>query len=308
MPPCDWPTVPCSDAPPTDVTEGGLDEPLADGSTRREQLTNFAVELLWRWTGRYFGTCPVEVRPCREDCARPSSWRALRLPSMYGTAHEWVTGGWCGSCGPRGCACTRVPALELPGPVAAIVEVWDDGTQLDPATYRLEGDRLLRIDGGTWPACQDMLVGPEEAGALAVRYDRGVAVPSGGQVAAGVLACNLWKGAIGQPCDLPERVQTITRQGVTMALLDAFDDLAQGRTGIWAVDSWVASITQPPPRAVVWSPDLKRTGRRVPVQPYDDTIVPFTTPTPGHGHPIPTAGSADVPPTPLGRTREDPHG
>jgi hypothetical protein len=45
-------------------------------------------------------------------------------------------------------------------------------------------------------------------------------------------------------------------------MLDAFDDIEKGHTGIWIIDSWVTSITQPPARSVVLSPDVPRSYRR----------------------------------------------
>jgi hypothetical protein len=41
---------------------------------------------------------------------------------------------------------------------------------------------------------------------------------------------------------LPERVQTITRQGVTVGFLDPQDFLEKGRTGITMIDLWLRSV------------------------------------------------------------------
>lgn len=97
-----------------------------------------------------------------------------------------------------------------------------------------------------------------------VTYMRGIDVPMGGQVAAGRLACELAKAACGDnTCALPKRVQTITRQGVTVGLLDSFDDVDKGRTGIWLIDSWVASMNIPQSRAGrVLSPDRRSSSRQ----------------------------------------------
>ena len=57
-------------------------------------------------------------------------------------------------------------------------------------------------------------------------------------------------------CELPQRVQSVTRQGVSVTVLDQFEDLDEGRTGIWLIDSWVASVTRPPSGGSVLSPDL----------------------------------------------------
>ena len=91
----------------------------------------------------------------------------------------------------------------------------------------------------------------------------GTPVPAGGQVAAGLLSLEMAKAlAHDSSCKLPQRWQSITRQGVTITAQDLFEDLNEGRTGLWLVDSWVASVTQP--KRVggrVFSPDIPRTGR-----------------------------------------------
>jgi hypothetical protein len=80
-------------------------------------------------------------------------------------------------------------------------------------------------------------------GTWSIEYIAGIPVPKGGQVAAGILAVELGKAALkDSTCALPSRVQTITRQGVTMAILDTFEDLAKGRTGIPRIDMWIQSV------------------------------------------------------------------
>src|SRR3546814_20637846 len=62
-------------------------------------------------------------------------------------------------------------------------------------------------------------------------------------------ACN------DKSCGLPRRVQSVTRQGVTVAVLDAFDNIDEGHTGIWLIDSWVASVVRRPRKMRVLHPD-----------------------------------------------------
>jgi len=140
-----------------------------------------------------------------------------------------------------------------------------DGAILDPKAYRVDNYSLLvRTDGGAWPACQDMAAAPTAENTFQISYLYGMPVPIGGQIAAGVLACELAKGATGdRSCMLPQRVQTIARQGVTVTMLDTFDDVAKGRTGIWLVDSWVSSVTRPPRGGRVFSVDIPNPRNRV---------------------------------------------
>ena len=75
-------------------------------------------------------------------------------------------------------------------------------------------------------------------------------------VAAGVLALELAKAAcMDRDCALPARLQTVTRQGVTVQVQDDFDEMQEGRTGIWLVDSWVTSIRKPRQLARAYNPD-----------------------------------------------------
>lgn len=251
--PCQWPLLGACDE---------LDEVAAQdygGPEIRDALVLQATSHLWRWTGRVFGLCPVTVRPRRVDC--PGSTYAGTHPG--GWMPVLVGGVWrnlsCGSCaGTCGCDDENT-AIRLPGPVHTVDQVTIDGVVLVDTAYRVDDHgTLVRHDGGVWPACQDLTLPAGEVGTWTVSFTWGVPVPADGQLAAGKLACELAKAYLGSgDCQLPERVQTITRQGVTVGFLDPFEDLTEGRTGIWAVDAWVASITGPPRRAQVYSPDRR---------------------------------------------------
>jgi hypothetical protein len=79
-------------------------------------------------------------------------------------------------------------------------------------------------------------------------------VPAAGQAAHGVLACEMARAMCGHPCGLPRRISSLTREGITVAVLDGFAELDQLRTGIWLVDSFIASTRDRV--AAVWSPDV----------------------------------------------------
>lgn len=257
---CAWPVsyAACNDCP---------DAVMGDDADVWEAM---ASDLLGRWTGGVFGLCPVTVRPCRGECMDRRSTYWGRGPFPWGSGRGWtpylIDGKWynayCGGCGQAaGCGCQRGPSVSLPGPIVGPVSVKIDGETLDDSAYRVEGRFLIRTDGEEWPRCQDMDADDDAVGTWSVTYTRGIEVPVGGQVAAGLLACELAKAACGDPsCGLPQRIQSVTRQGVTVAVLDSFDDIESGRTGIWLIDSWVASITKPRRRGRVMSPDY-RMGR-----------------------------------------------
>ena len=177
----------------------------------------------------------------------------------------------CGSCGAVGaCGCSSVKSIRLRGPVVDVTAVTIDGMDFPEAgNWSFDNDRLLRTDGSAWPTMQDLELPDTEPNTWSVTYDIGRPVPVGGQIAAGVLALELAKGLCGDSsCQLPRRVTSITRQGMSMAVLDGFDDLDKGRTGIYLVDSWVSSIVNPPMPSTVLSPDLPPSNlRRPPVIP-----------------------------------------
>lgn len=270
--PCDW----SIDYACTTLPSGWVEEATDEDPKPPEQVTfeSMATEYLWRWTGQQFGLCEVAVRPCRQDCYDGQSTFHGSGPGRSGGS-PWrpvlLAGQWynitCGSCGDS-CGCSgRASSIRLPGPVHEVTLVVLDGTVVDPGDYWLEGNRLIRMGGEAWPTCQDISAPVTDPGTWEITYLRGLPVPAGGQIAAGVLATELFKAACGdKSCGLPQRVQSITRQGVTVAVLDAFDDIDTGHTGIWLIDSWVASVMKSPRQAVVFSPDVTPLGRirRVP--------------------------------------------
>jgi hypothetical protein len=260
--PCTWPIsyVGCATCTPF------VGMAPADQTAFEEMATSF----LWRWTLRQFGVCSTVIRPCRNDC---TSWSTFwgKGPYPWGSAAgSWpvlVAGKWynvrdctCGS----SCSCKVPNSVRLPGPVSAVTQVMIDGAVVSPSAYRVDDDLLIRTDGQDWPRRQDLSLPETEAGTWQISYDRGLAVPTGGQIAAGRLACELAKAACQDgSCQLPQRLQTITRQGVTMAMLDNFTGIDKGYTGIWLIDSWVTSITQPPRGGRVFSVDVPRSKGRV---------------------------------------------
>lgn len=259
---CTWPVsyASCGTCVPLD----GMEE------AEKAAFEQMATEYLWNWTGRSIGTCPAVVRPCGSRCSDYVSTFEGRGP--YGHVGTWspvlVGGSWynirCGSCG-YDCRCDGGAAsLMLPGPIASVEQVTIDGVVLAPENYRVDNHRfLVRTDGERWPVCQDMSMPVTEPDTFEVQYSQGSAVPIGGMLAAGVLACELAKAACRDgSCQLPQRIQSITRQGVTVAVLDSFDDIDTGHTGIWVIDSWVASVTKPRRRGRVYSPDIPRPAMR----------------------------------------------
>ncbi|MBO0819321.1 MAG: hypothetical protein J2P26_00570 [Nocardiopsaceae bacterium] len=168
-------------------------------------------------------------------------------------------GRGCGCPGP--CSCRPDCAVELPGPVIDILEVRVGGAPVATTAYRVMGNLLMRVDGGCWPDCQDLAAPASAPGSFQVTYRRGEPVPYGGQVAAAALANEIWKACTGSgKCRLPDRVQQLTREGVSMTMIDDMEWLNAGRTGLAEVDSWLAAVNPAglKSRPQVWTPDLPR--------------------------------------------------
>lgn len=223
-----------------------------------------ATRVIWAASGRQFGLCTVTVRPCWQrqlpvyqtfpvGTYGEGYWSLVGLP---GNSVQVFPGTMC-ACSP-GCACSP-PQMALPGPVASVSEVAINGVVLGAGAYRVDhGTYLVRQDGQAWPMTQDLSAVDGSANTWHVTYQQGVAVPAELQDAAGLYACEIGRARAGGTCQLPNRVQQITRAGVTIDYVNTDDYLANGRTGYDQVDMILHSynpygLTQ---RPRVLSPDL----------------------------------------------------
>jgi hypothetical protein len=220
-----------------------------------EQIKRMALYYLWVATGRQFGLCEVTYRPCRKDCRNLTGHYPLPYPSIpYKLNGSWFNLS-CGKC-PGACGCDFVSEVFLQH-TYAVLNIREDGIDIDPlgtvAVYDYE--RIIRVDGAEWPSCQN-LSSEDGPGTWSITVLQGKQWPDGLGLIAGILACELAKACTGDSgCRLPQRVQTITRQNVTVGFQDRFEGLAQMHTGLWEVDSFIeatrwtgftsASITSP---------------------------------------------------------------
>lgn len=233
--PCDlWDlSLPCLDD--AGILSGGCDsgEPVDAAIVTSASLS--ASEMLWALTGRQFGTCTATVRPCRQGCLPCDlPWPATGpWPALIGGRWFNVACGCSDRCSCKGSALAQV---RLPNPVCEITEVMVDGVVLDPSSYLvLDYNTLVRTDG-SWPLCNDMTLPDTEEGTWSVTLTWGVAVPQLVLDAAAEIACEFIKARTGQPCKLPQRVTTLSRQGVTMSFADPQDFFKDGRTGFYLAD------------------------------------------------------------------------
>lgn len=240
---------PCKGAP-----GGDLDDALAAASA-----------WLWRITGKVYGICPVTVLPlghatCYPACSGYETWG--------GTWYFDRTGNcWFGGTG-RVARGEGVPEVRLGfANVQTVTQVVVAGTILDPGAYRVDDGRwLVRLDGGLWPLDNDPRLSPP---AFQVTLTHGLPIPPDGGRAAAVLACEILLAATNDSaCRLPKRVSSITRQGVSMVVLDPLTLLDDGKFGIPEVDYFVQSVNPHGlrQRAKVLSPDVPRSVR-IPTSP-----------------------------------------
>ena len=142
-----------------------------------------------------------------------------------------------------------------------------DGNIIDPSQYYLvEHSTLLATPGATWTPSN-----------VEVTYTYGTPPPTAGKNAARMLAIELVKLYEGDDtCALPQRVTSISRQGISYTVLDNQDFIDDLRTGLYSVDLFLKT-TNPDKaraRARVFSPDVPK-ARRITPKPFLFTETAF---------------------------------
>lgn len=227
-----------------------------------QDLLMRASEILWALSGRrWYGEGCTETAVLRSFPPHPGT-SAWPYHSSWGSCGCWEFSTWLdGRPFPSWPAWWRdrdhfVPfALKLPrSPVASIVSVTVDGNPF--TAYRLlRSGWIERTDGQAWRMCDD---------STTIVYTFGEAPPAGGRDSALELGIELAKDRLGlDNCRLPTRTTQVTRQGVTMTVVDPQEFLDKGRTGLPGVDLWLSAVNPgaTPQAATVWSPDLPTTLR-----------------------------------------------
>lgn len=219
---------------------------FCDVSTESATITGravkFATDILWAMSGQRFGTCSVKLRPCRRTC-RPTSfpggvwepWPGVGFGPLYGVGSGGgygVIDAGCAGCG-GGCSCATLSEILLPAPVNSISEVRTDGLVLSGSAYRVDDNRaLIRLDGKTWPACQNLLLDDSQPGTMSVTALYGEDPPASAADAVGELACEYIRAMHGEECQLPRNVTNLARQGVTITMPDLTAVIKEGRLGL----------------------------------------------------------------------------
>jgi hypothetical protein len=151
------------------------------------------------------------------------------------------------------------------------------GKIISPTKYYLsEHSTIIATPGANWSPSN-----------VEVTYTYGTPPPIAGKAAARILAIELVKlYENDDSCALPQRITSISRQGVSYTLLDSQDFIDELRTGIYAIDLFLktANPDRARARARVFSPDISK-ARRITPQPL------LFTPTAFDLKVLPTGGS-----------------
>lgn len=215
-----------------------------DISTSADELVQAAYDaawqLLWALSGRQFGVCTYTEGywpRCTCICCVPPDVGMAVLINNRGT---------------DGLCCALTLGHQ---PVRDITKVVIENCLVDPSLYFVRGTQLIYRDG-CWP-CGSLCDYPP----IVIEYRAGQDFPAGTAAAVGEVACEFLRAFNGEPCKLPSRATSITRQGVTITLADPGYFLTLGRIGLAIADAWLAMVNPKaiPEAPLVWSPDLPRT-------------------------------------------------
>lgn len=229
-----------------------------------------ATYQLWALTGRQFGQCEITVQPCRPRRPLPL-YQVFPVPGWggyggYGYA-GWgggpviIDGTWYNMCGP-GCRCAARCEIGLDGPTDtdSVLQVTVRGDVVDPSAYQIQNNYLLvRTDNQCWPTCIDY--SKQDPPEFTVTYLRGTPPPAALQIMAGVLAFEYGLACAGSDeCRLPARLQSMTRQGVSVQVAIGTQYIDFGMTGLADVDALVIQLNpnRLTERPMVLSPDRPR--------------------------------------------------
>lgn len=229
-----------------DLPTGG-DRPVELDDAAWTDLLWQSSEILYSFSGRQFsGGCASTVI-------------LDRLPGGTGYCAAWTPMGVDAATAVSGARPVRWARDQivavLPGsPVTSVQSVTIAGTPVDFEVRPASG-QIWRADRRPWPL----------DGTAAITYRHGLAPDAGGRRAAVLLALELGKAGAGLDSDLPRRISSITREGVSIGMLDTFDHLDKSQTGILEIDMWLAAVNPARlrRRPSVVSVDMPRTYRRI---------------------------------------------
>lgn len=231
-----------------------------------EDAIRTASYLLWGMSGRkYTGTTTVSERYITSINAlryQGTSAKNFYPHLVAGDVYNVPTEDWTDSAyqSDGTSSLSRIRLRGKPVHQVHLVRSLYDGKIVSPDKYYVaEHSSLIAYQGTPWPP-----------GNIEVTYSYGALPPAAGRQAAKLLAIELiklWSGS--DDCMLPQRVTSVSRQGVSFTILDNQEFLNELRVGIYAVDLFlkVANPMKSLMPARVWNPDLPRARRAAPSRP-----------------------------------------
>lgn len=143
-------------------------------------------------------------------------------------------------------------------PVLSVQSVEFLGRVLDPTEYTLRNNAyLVRENSMPWIL--------DDVQDLTVTYTHGTPPPSAGKRAAIRLANELILSDMGSgQCALPERITSVSRQGISYTMMDPQDFIDKGKVGVYEIDLFLAAVNphKAKKRPKVFSVDKPR-GERI---------------------------------------------
>jgi len=195
-----------------------------------QELIDSASDILAIITGgKVSGRCEHVVRPC---------------------------GGSCGCSRLLGCGCVPLSAITLLGPDITIDEVLIDGVEfLDYAI--VDGNLLIRTDGGAWPGSQDITLSSTEPGTFEITYTSGM-LPKLAQDAATEIVCSFIQSTPTDTRKPHPNTRGMSISGVQITLEQMASEIKR-RAFMMPYVIRLLTVYAPdgPTPAVVYSPELE---------------------------------------------------
>jgi hypothetical protein len=203
-----------------------------------EEAAQVASNLLWAMSGRkYTGeTIVTERYTCTLRNNRMGPSDRTNSPVLFGgDVYNIPSGDYDEYSELTSDGLSPESRVKLRGrPVTRIITIRNrNGLILDPSTYYLVDHSTIHIKAGTpWTPCN-----------VEITYAYGIPVPTAGKMAARKLAiefARLWSG--DDMCELPQRVTSVSRQGVSYTILDNQEFIDELRTGLYEIDLFLKVV------------------------------------------------------------------
>lgn len=228
--------------------KGELERPTAPNA---EYALKAASYMLWALSGRRWGGihAVTEEYRCVRGYPGVAGWivSSEDYRASMGRMHALFGPLW-GSAPGQGVLYLRNR------PVRSVISMRRiGGEELDTSLYAVYDRAFIAPIAGD---CSDPCFDPC---CLEVSYTWGTPPPEMGRIAAIELANEIVKAVeCPEDCKLPERITSVSRQGVNFQVYDAQDFLSDGRMGIYTVDVFIKAVNpmKAQKRARVFSPDL----------------------------------------------------